>query len=531
MTLRPRPQVEALPAYVPGRSAQAAMADHGIDRAIKLASNESSFGPLPSAARAIENALGSLNRYPDNGAVALRAALADSVGLAPERIAVGCGSVGLIQQLCLAYAGPGDEILFGDPSFEAYPVFTQLSGAGANRVPLRRQTLDADAIAAAFTPSTRLALLATPNNPTGTALRTAELTRIVDAAPETCLVVIDAAYQEFVSGADVPDPISLFSDRPNVAVLRTFSKAYGLAALRIGWMSAPEDVIANVNKVHLPFAENGVAQAAALGSVEARDEMADRVAGVTSERARVARTIRELGFVVPDPQGNFVWLPAAAGARDLAVALEKRGIVTRGFDGTGVRVTIGTPDENDAFLAAFGDAAGAENLANHWALPTGEAAERANGWLERLDDAERRLVEHGTTSHAGLTEPDPGGDEKWEAPQVWGHVGEFGDYWLTELDLVLAGEPDQAFGRTKIDEARRAAIAAGPERTPAQHLDAALRSIDRLRARLAELTTDDWDRAGTHSTLGRMTLEDQLQHFHIGHYEEHLAQLDKLAGR
>ena len=507
------------------------MADHGIERAIKLASNESSFGPLPAAARAIEDALGRLNRYPDNGATELRSALAEYVGRTPERIAVGCGSVGLIQQLCLAYAGPGDDILFGDPSFEAYPVFTQLSGAGAIRVPLRRQTLDADAIADAFTPSTRLALLATPNNPTGTALRRDELTRIVDAAPDSCLVVIDAAYQEFVNGADVPDPISLFADRPNVAVLRTFSKAYGLAALRIGWMCAPDDVIATVNKVHLPFAENGVAQAAALASIGAHDEMTGRVAGVIAERRRVAAAIRDLGFMLPDPQGNFVWLPAGSGARELAVALEKRGIVTRGFDGTGVRVTIGRPDENDAFLAAFESIADAEELSTKWELPTGAAARSANEWLRRLDDAERRIIEHGRLSHDGLTEPDPGGDEKWEAAQVWGHIGEFGAYWLVELDRVLEGGPDQPFGRTKVDEARRAAIAAGPDRAPDEHLASAVRAIDRLRARLSELTTDDWSKAGTHSTLGRMTIADQLQHFHIGHYEEHLDQLDKLAKR
>lgn len=529
MPLRPRPEVEALPAYVPGRSAQAAIDEHHLQSAIKLASNESSFGPLPAAARAIEDVLGLVNRYPDNGAVALRAALAEYVGLGPDRIAVGCGSVGLIQQLCLAYAGSGDEVVFGDPSFEAYPVFTQLSGATAVRVPLRRQTFDAAAIAAAITPATRLVLLATPNNPTGTALRTADLTAIVDAAPDSCLVVVDAAYQEFVSGYDVPDPIRLFSDRPNVAVLRTFSKAYGLASLRIGWMCASAEVIATVTKVHLPFAENSFAQAAALASIRSHGEMLERVTLVQSERRRVTKAVRDLGFMVPSPQGNFIWMPAGAGTRDLAVALEKKGIVTRAFDGLGVRVTIGSPGENDAFLAAFASLVESGDFAAAWQLPTGDAALQVNQWLRRLNDAESRLVENTDKVHAGLTQPDPGGDEKWEAAQVWGHLGEFGDYWLVELDRVLDGAPDQPFGRTKADEARRAAIAAGPGRSVDDHLDSARRAIDRLRARLTEMTTEDWAKAGTHPTLGRMTIADQLQHFHIGHYEEHLAQLDELA--
>ncbi|HUR48476.1 MAG TPA: histidinol-phosphate transaminase [Acidimicrobiales bacterium] len=529
MPLRPRPEVDALPAYVPGRSAQAAIDEHRLQSAIKLASNESSFGPLPSAAKAIEDVLGTLNRYPDNGAVALRVELADYVGRDTDRIAVGCGSVGLIQQLCLAYAGPGDEIVFGDPSFEAYPVFTQLSGATAVRVPLRRQTIDAAAIAAAITPATRLVLVATPNNPTGTALRTGELVQIVDAAPDSCLVVVDAAYQEFVSGYDVPDPIQLFSDRPNVAVLRTFSKAYGLAALRIGWMCAPREVVATVNKVHLPFAENSLGQAAALTSIRSHHEMLERVAWVTAERRRVTKAVREAGYMIPSPQGNFVWLPAGSRARELAVALEKSGIVTRPFEGLGVRVTIGSPEENDAFLEAFASVAESEDVAAHWQSPTGAAAAEVNQWLRRLNSAEARLVEHGATLHDGLTEPDPGGDEKWESAQVWGHLGEFGAYWLVELDRVLDGEPDQPFGRTKADEARRTAIAAGSSRSVEEHLDSARRAIDRLRSRLTELTTDDWAKAGTHSTLGRMTIADQLQHFLVGHYEEHLDQLDGLA--
>ena len=529
MTLRPRPEVDALPAYVLGRFAQAAMDDHDLDKAIKLASNESSFGPLPSAAKAMESALDGTNRYPDNRATAVRDALADRLGTTADRVTLGCGSVGLIEQICNAYAGPGDEVVFGKPSFEAYPYLAHLAGAAANEVPLRRQTIDVDATIAALNERTRLVLLATPNNPTGTALRSDDLIRIADATPQSCLLVVDAAYQEFVTAPDVPDPIELFSDRPNVAILRTFSKAYGLAALRIGWMYGPPEVIATVDKVRLPFSVNAVAQAAAVASLDAHDEMASRVSSVVSERQRVTRHVRDLGYMVPSPQGNFIWLPAAESAADLAVALEKKGVVTRGFAGVGVRVTIGSPEENDAFLAAFEPAAREIDLPPNWELPTGETALAANDWLRRLNSAEARLIEQAAKSHRGLTEPDPGGDERWEPGEVWGHLAEFGDYWLVELDRVLEGQPKQPFGRTKADEARRAAVAAGPRSAVAEHLDRCRRAIDRLRARLCELTTTDWAKVGTHSTLGEMDIAKQLQHFHIGHYEEHLDQLDQLA--
>ncbi len=391
MSVRPRPEVESLPAYTPGRSAAAAMADHQIDRAIKLASNESSLGPLGGAMKAMEAASAEVNRYPDNRASALRSLLAEHVAVLPERVTVGCGSVGLIQQLCLAYGGPGREILFARPSFEAYPVFAQLSGSTSVEVPVRRQTIDAKAIAAAFTERTSLAFVASPNNPTGTALRTTDLIAIAEATPSTCLLVIDAAYQEFVTGADVPDAIDLLADRPNVVVLRTFSKAYGLAALRVGYMVGAPEVVSNVDKVALPFTVNSIAQAAALASLDEVGEMQERAKLLVAERLRVSAELRKQGFPVPDTQANFVWLPAADGAADLGLALERQGVVTRVFPGVGVRVTIGTPSENDLFLQAFNSASSDSKIAAAWALPTESAAAKAGEWLERLDQVEARL--------------------------------------------------------------------------------------------------------------------------------------------
>ena len=352
MPPRPLGRVDALPSYRPGRSAAAAMADHGIASAVKLASNELALDPLPSVAKAIEAAAATVHLYPDHGAIELRRALADHAGVAPERVTVGAGSVGLLQQLALAYAGPGDEVVYGWPSFEAYPVFVALTGATGVAVPLDGQTVDAAAVAASLGHRTRLVLVANPNNPTGTAIGAADLQVIADALPDGALLVVDEAYREFVTEPDVPDAVALFGHREDVCVLRTFSKAHGLAALRVGYLIGPPDVVATVDRTLVPFAVNTLGQVAALASLAALDEVTDRVAGVTAERARVIEALRADGWSVDDSQANFTWLPLGDRSTALGLALEQAGVVTRAFAGIGVRVTVGRPVDNDQFLAA-----------------------------------------------------------------------------------------------------------------------------------------------------------------------------------
>jgi len=503
-----------MPSYRPGRSAEVAMAEHGLDRAVKLASNELPFGPLPSVAAAIHDAVGNTNRYPDHCADALRSALADRLGVTRDRVAVGCGSVGLIQQLALAFAGPGDEVAFAWPSFEAYPIVSQLVGAGVATTPLRRQTVDAGDLASSTSERTRLVLLANANNPTGTALRTDELLRLADTVPDDCLLVVDEAYHEFATGADVPDAFGLLGERANVAVLRTFSKAHGLAALRVGYMVAAPEVVVAVDKALVPFSVNSIGQAAALAALHAEGELASRVASVVAERDRVARQLRRRGHDVPDTQANFVWLPAGSTAADVALKMERAGVVTRPFAGLGVRVTIGTPADNDRFLDAIGPGPGCA----------------AANWLERLDAVEQRLVTSAAVPCRGLTAPDPDSGERWDASEIWAHLAEFGRYWLKQLDRVLGGE-EADFGRAEAD-LRRTQTTEVHRRRPAQEgLETVTRSIDGLRARLCELTTDDWSRAGRHPTLGSLDLAKQLDLFHVGRYEQHAAQLEQLAAR
>jgi histidinol-phosphate aminotransferase len=329
------------------------MAEHGLDDALKLASNESALGPLPEAAAAAVEATAHANRYADHLATALRTRLGAHLGVDADRVAVGCGSVGLLHQLAVAYLEPGTAAAYGWPSFETYPIVSRMQGATPVAVPNRQHTIDARALADAAHPTWRLVLLANPNTPPGTAVRTADLLALADAVDPSTLLVVDEAYREFVTDPEVPDAIALLGDRPNVCVLRTFSKAYGLAALRVGYLVGPPEVVAAVDRVLPPFAVNGPGQAAAIASLDHRDAAMARVAEVVAERDRLARALRERGIDVPDAQANFVWLPVGDDAGPLAQALERHGVVTRPFAGFGVRVTATNRAEGDRFLAAF----------------------------------------------------------------------------------------------------------------------------------------------------------------------------------
>ncbi|TQM81778.1 histidinol-phosphate aminotransferase [Saccharothrix saharensis] len=349
MTVRTRADLVALPGYVPGKT---------IPGAIKLASNEVSAGPLPSVVRAIADAATAVNRYPDTAATDLVARLADKLGVPAEQVAVGCGSVTLCQQLVQATCTEADEVVFAWRSFEAYPLVTAVVGAGQQRVPLTPgHGLDLDAMAAAITPKTRLVFVCNPNNPTGTALRAAEIERFVERVPSDVLVVIDEAYKEFVDDPDVPDGVELAkrqwaAGRDNVAVLRTFSKAYGLAGLRVGYAVASPAVAETLRKVYVPFSVNALAQAAALASLDAEDELMARCRAIVAERARVRGELLAAGFEVPESQANFVWLPLGERTAAFNEHCLAHKVVVRAFAGDGARVTIGEPEENDAFLAA-----------------------------------------------------------------------------------------------------------------------------------------------------------------------------------
>jgi len=344
VTVRLRPELAGLPVYVPGKN---------VPGSIKLASNETVLGPLPSVHAAIARAIDNVNRYPDNGCVDLKAALAMHLGsdFAPEHVAVGSGSVTLCQQLVQITAGAGDEVMIGWRSFECYLPIIQVSGAATVKVPLTDHTHDLDAMLAAITERTRLIFVCNPNNPTSTVVDPDALTRFVDAVPPHVLIAIDEAYVEYVRDNMMPNSLELARTRSNVVVLRTFSKAYGLAGLRVGYAIGHQDLITSLDKVVMPFAVTNVAQAAAIASLDASDELMARTDALVAERTRVSTGLRGAGYTLPPSQSNFVWLPLGARTTDFVQQAADARLVLRPFASEGVRITIGAPEENDALLA------------------------------------------------------------------------------------------------------------------------------------------------------------------------------------
>jgi histidinol-phosphate aminotransferase len=344
-TPRFRPILDRFSPYKPGKPPATTAGP-----TYKLSSNESPFGPLPSVLKVIAEAASEVNRYPDNGAAELTDAIAARYAVPPEHIALGCGSVGLVQQLLEAVCDPGAEVLYAWRSFEAYPYLTDLAGATSVTVPLADERHELNEMAAAITAATRLVFVCTPNNPTGTVVTTAELTAFLDRVPDDCLVVLDEAYAEYVRDPDVPNGIELYADRQNVAVLRTFSKAYGLAGLRVGFLVGNEAIAAAARKTMLTFSVNAVAQAAAIASLAAEGELLDRVDLVVAERDRVRAALLDMGFAVPPTEANFVWLRLGPQTAAFADACDQGGIATRPFAGEGVRVSIGEKAANDRFV-------------------------------------------------------------------------------------------------------------------------------------------------------------------------------------
>ncbi|MFP1626065.1 histidinol-phosphate transaminase [Streptomyces sp. 5K101] len=341
-----RAELDGIPTYKPGKPAAA---DGPV--AFKLSSNENPYPPLPGVMESALAAARNFNRYPDMACTGLISELADRFGVPATHLATGTGSVGVAQSLLQSTSGPGDEVIYAWRSFEAYPIITQISGATSVPVPLTAgEVHDLDAMADAITDRTRLIFVCNPNNPTGTVVRRAELERFLDRVPSDVLVVLDEAYREFIRDADVPDGIEIYRDRPNVAVLRTFSKAYGLAGLRVGFAIAHEPVAAALRKTAVPFGVSQLAQDAAVASLRAEDELLGRVGSLVCERTRVHEALVKQGWTVPETQANFIWLRLGERTLDFAAACEKAGVVVRPFAGEGVRVTIGEDEANDLFL-------------------------------------------------------------------------------------------------------------------------------------------------------------------------------------
>jgi len=342
---RPRDVLAAIPAYKPGRPAE--------DESLKLSSNENPFPPLPSVVEKAAGQLNRMNRYPDPGVTALGDALAKRTGLTSDHFAFGTGSVSVLFALLDAWCGPGDEVVYAWRSFEAYPIAVDLPGAVSVRVPLTEDHRhDLPAMAAAITDRTKVVLVCTPNNPTGPVVQADAFEDFMAQVPSHVLVVVDEAYLEFVRDPGAVQGLEALR-HPNVVVLRTFSKAYGLAGLRVGYSIASPEITESIRKALPPFGVSDLAQAAALASLDAADELEERVVALVAERDRVLAALREQGWDVPDSHANFVWLPL--GDRSAEFAEHVRPVAVRPFP-EGVRVSLGDRAANDLFLeraAAF----------------------------------------------------------------------------------------------------------------------------------------------------------------------------------
>lgn len=367
-----RPDLSSLPAYVPGSTQPGAL---------KLASNESSLSPLPSVSAVINDATSNLNRYPDMGSGALRGKLAQWLGVDLDNVAVGNGSSALCQQLVQATCKDGDEVVYAWRSFEAYPILCKIAGAVGVGVPLKRGRHDLKAMSDAIGERTRLVFVCNPNNPTGTTVSRDEFREFMGRVPADVTVVLDEAYVEYNRDAESPVALEELQRYPNLAVCRTFSKAYGLAGLRLGYLVGPAELVEAVNKVGIPFGVNALAQAAGIASVEAQGELAARVDATVAERERVEAYLAGVapaggagaaggaadGAEGTEPltypsQANFVWLNAGERAEALDEALKREGVIARCFAGEGVRVTVTTAEETDVLLRALDRALPAAGL-------------------------------------------------------------------------------------------------------------------------------------------------------------------------
>ncbi|GAA5029742.1 histidinol-phosphate transaminase [Terrabacter aeriphilus] len=346
-TVRLRAVLAQMPDYKPGK---AAVAPAGVT-AYKLSSNENPYGPLPSVLAAVADGATTVNRYPDMAVAALTERLAEALDVPAECIATGTGSVAVLGQIVNAACDAGDEVVFAWRSFEAYPIVTQLAGAKPVMVGLDEQSRHRlDAMLAAITDRTRVVLVCTPNNPTGPCVHQAELEAFLDRVPSDVVVVVDEAYVEFVRDPEAVRGLEVWRERPNVVVLRTFSKAYGLAGLRVGYAVAHSPVAAALRKTATPFGVNSLAQVAAIASLDAIDELTERVESLVAERDRVVQALTDQGWTLPRSDANFVWFPLGADSTAFSQACQEAGLMVRQYGDDGVRVTIGEVEANSRLV-------------------------------------------------------------------------------------------------------------------------------------------------------------------------------------
>ena len=358
MPLQVHPDIRSLSPYVPGKPIDELQRELGLTRVIKLASNENPLGPSPKAVAALSGAQDTLHRYPDGGAYQLRRALADRWKVTQEQVILGNGSDEIIGLLARTFLAPGDEAVMADHTFVIYKMEVTAVHGRPVIVPLVNWTHDLESMVQAITPRTRLLFLCNPNNPTGTMVSADTVERFMARVPDDVIVVFDEAYYEYVRHPQFPDALGYVKQGRNAIVLRTFSKIYGLAGLRIGYGISTPEVIDYLNRVRPPFNANSLAQKAALAALADDDHVAKSRAVNAAGIEQVGQGLRALGLVPIPTETNFLYFDAKQDGRGVFDALLREGIIARHIEGTMLRVTIGQPDENTAFLQALGKVLG-----------------------------------------------------------------------------------------------------------------------------------------------------------------------------
>ena len=356
-------RVRALASYIPGKPIQQAEAEFGV-KMIKLGSNENPFGPSPLAIRAMESATKSVHLYPDNDMVALRERLAAHHGLSPNQLIVTAGSTNLLDIVARTLLSPGLNAVTSERSFIVYPIVTRSAGAELRQVPVRNDGFDLDAISDAIDSDTRLVFIANPNNPTGTIIPAKQMDRFLDHLPEKVIVALDEAYYDYAQwlarerGVDYSHAIDYVRQERSVVVLRTFSKAHGLAALRVGYGMGPAELISYLSRLKTAFIVSGPAETAALAALDDREHYEKSMRNNSAQLATLTRQLRELGYTPVESWANFLYIETGEDASALARRLQMNGIIVRPLNGswgarTAIRITIGTPDENRKFVEAL----------------------------------------------------------------------------------------------------------------------------------------------------------------------------------
>ncbi|BCG59908.1 histidinol-phosphate transaminase [Paenibacillus sp. URB8-2] len=354
--MKPKPHIVGLPVYKPGKPIEEVKKEYGLNEVIKLASNENPYGSSPSAKAAIQAELDNLSLYPDGSAAELTAALSAHLGVQADNIIFGCGSDEIIALIARAFFLPGDETIMADQTFSVYKSNADIEGAVSIEVPLAEGTHDLDAMLARVTDKTKVIWVCNPNNPTGTIVSETALTAFLDAVPDRVMVVLDEAYYEYVTDLSYSDGIKLLDRYPNLVVLRTFSKIYGLAALRIGYGIARPEIITLINQVREPFNTSRLAQAAAIAALGDRDYVEECRRLNSAGLVQLQDEFKRLGLQYFPSHGNFIMVDVRVPALDIFELLLRKGVIVRAghrLYPTYIRVTIGSEEQNKVFIQAL----------------------------------------------------------------------------------------------------------------------------------------------------------------------------------